>query len=102
MPFSYLRRRISPSRHHDSKSQYRNRENLQTSVSLAADPSCCHCCDTTKAPKNDMNRYGDVESKRPVVQHIDREEQACAYAPFPERNRGRADEVSSIRVELVV
>jgi hypothetical protein len=102
MPPSYLRRCISPGRHHNSKSQYRNREHLQTSVSLAANPSCCHCRDTTKAPKNDMNRYGDVESKRPVVQHIDREEQARAYAPFPERYGRRADEVSSIGVELVV
>lgn len=49
-----------------------------------------------------MDWDGNVESKSPVVQHIDREKQSCADAPFAKRHGRRSEEIAAIGVELIV
>lgn len=44
----------------------------------------------------------DVECERPIVHHVDREEQSCTGDPFLERYRRRLDKKAVSRVELIV
>ena len=49
-----------------------------------------------------MDRYGNVESESPVIQHVDREEQRRADAPFSKWHRRRPEEITTVGVKLVV
>lgn len=97
-----LRLRVCPCRNHYAHGQDGYGEDLRGCVLLPAEPSGTHGADAAEAAENDVYRDRDVECERPVIQHVDREEQRRADAPFPERHWGRFDEEPSIGVELVV
>jgi hypothetical protein len=99
---TYLRLRIRPRRHHDTRRQCGDRKHLQAGVSLAANPASRHGGHTTEAPKNDMDWYGDVECESPIIQHVDCEKQDRAGDPFPKGNRRCPEKVATVGVELIV
>jgi hypothetical protein len=49
-----------------------------------------------------MNRYGNVESERPIVQHIDREEQGGTQHPFSEWHGRGSKEIAALGIELIM
>jgi hypothetical protein len=78
---AYLAHRICPGTHEHTKREYHDTRNLQFRIPLSPHNASQHGSHATEAAENDVNGHGDVERKRPVVQHVDAVKQESDVRP---------------------
>lgn len=73
--FAHLLRSIRPSRHDDAHRQPHDPQHLNRAILFAHVPAHHQCDHAAKAAQDNVHRYGYVERKRPIIEHVDQAEE---------------------------